>query len=181
MFEGVFLDRLKYATIVLLYKRFDRNTISNYRPISILTSFNKVFEKVMYSRLIKHLNKNNILNDHQVGFQENLGTDNAIFRLISEILNSPNQKKKLVGGIFCDLEKVFDCVCHKVLLDKLKYYGINDKQYNLYKSYLQDRFQRTIILNALDNKKVFSNWVRVNNGVPQGSVLGATIVYNIYK
>jgi hypothetical protein len=55
------------------------------------------------------------------------------------------------------MENAFDCVSHKVLLDKLKYCGINDKQYNLYKSYLQDRFQRTLILNALDNKKVFSN------------------------
>jgi hypothetical protein len=76
--------------------------------ISILTSFNKVFEKVMYSRLIKHLNKNDILSDLQFGFRANLGTENAIFRLISGILNSLNHKK-LVGGIFWDLEKAFDC------------------------------------------------------------------------
>jgi hypothetical protein len=123
----------------------------------------------MYSRLIKRLNKNNILSNHQFGFRANLGTDNAIFRLIFEILNSLNHKT-LVSGIYCDLEKAFDRVSnevqggsnmtrtncdlftnkssrsylnHLVLLDKLKYYGINDKQYNIYKSYLQDRFQRT--------------------------------------
>jgi Notch-like protein len=56
LFEGIFSDRLKYATIVPVYKRGDRNTISNYRPISILTTFNKIFEKIMYSRMIKHLN-----------------------------------------------------------------------------------------------------------------------------
>jgi hypothetical protein len=72
----------------------------------------------MYSWLIKHLNKNNILSNHQFGFRANLGTDNAIFRLISEILNSLNHKT-LVSGIFCDLEKAFDCVSHEVLLDKL--------------------------------------------------------------
>jgi hypothetical protein len=118
----------------------------------------------MYSRLIKHLNEYNILSNHQFGFRANLGTDDAIFGLISGILNSLNHKK-IGWRHFCDLKKAFDCVNHEVLLDKLKYYGINDKQYNLYKSYLQDRFQRTSLVNILDNKKVFSNWVKVKNGV----------------
>jgi hypothetical protein len=96
----------------------------------------------MYCRLLKHLSDNNILSNHQFGFRVNQGTDNAIFKLISGILNSLN-KKILVGGIFCDLEKAFDCVSHEILLNKLRYYGIKDRQYNLYKSYLQDRFQRT--------------------------------------
>jgi hypothetical protein len=69
-------------------------------------------------------------------------TKTAIFKLISGILNSLNQKM-LVGGIFCELEKAFDCVSHEILLNKLRYYGIKDRQYNLYKSYLQDTFQIT--------------------------------------
>jgi hypothetical protein len=73
--------------------------------------------------------------------------DNAIFSLIPGILNALNQIT-LVSGIFCDLEKAFDCVSHKILLDKLKFYGIRDKQYNLYKSYLQNIFQRMEILNG---------------------------------
>jgi hypothetical protein len=60
-----------------------------------------------------------------------MGTDSAIFSLISGILNALNQKT-LASGIFCDLEKAFDCISHKILLEKLKYYGVNDKQYNLY-------------------------------------------------
>jgi hypothetical protein len=72
------------------------------------------------------INKNNILSNHQFGFRANLGTDNAIFSLISGTLNSFNHKA-LVSGIFCDLEKAFDCVSHEVLLDKLKYYGIKYK------------------------------------------------------
>jgi hypothetical protein len=88
---------------------------------------------------------------HQFGFRANLGTENAIFRLISEILHSLNQKT-IVSGIFCDLEKAFDCVSREVLLNKLKFYGIIDIQYNLYRSYLQDRFQRTAIKNGLNNK-----------------------------
>jgi hypothetical protein len=69
------------------------------------------------------------------------------------------------------LEKAFDCVSHEVLLNKLKYYGIIDIQNNLYRPYLQDRFQRTAIMNGLDNNKISSEWA-ISNGVPQGSVLG---------
>jgi hypothetical protein len=78
----------------------------------------------------------------------------------------------LVGGMFCDLEKAFDCVSHEVLLNKLRYYGIKYKQYNLYKSYLQDRFQSTTICSGLNNRKVYSGWAKVTNGVPQGLILG---------
>jgi hypothetical protein len=66
----------------------------------------------MHSRLLKHLNKNNILSKHQFGFRANMATDSAIFSLISGILNALNQKT-LASGIFCDLEKTFDCVSHK--------------------------------------------------------------------
>jgi hypothetical protein len=165
LFEGVFPDRLKYAIIVPAYKKGDKNNLSNYRPIPILTTFIKIFQKVMHSRLLEHLNKNNILSKHQFGFRANMGTDSAIFSLISGILNALNQKT-LVSGIFCDLEKAFDCVSHKILLEKLKYYGVNDKQYNLHKSYLQNRFQRVEILNEQNKNKVFSDWAKVINGVP---------------
>jgi hypothetical protein len=79
-----------------------------------------------------------------------MGTDNAIFQLISEILNALNHKT-LISGIFWDLEKAFDCVSHKVLLDKLMHYGIVDKHLKLYKSYLLNRYQRTLIRNKHGN------------------------------
>jgi Notch-like protein len=155
--DGVFPDRLKYATFIPVFKKGDRKDQCNYRPISILTSFNKIFEKVMYSRLVQHLNDHNILSKYQYCFRAKLGTDNAIFNLITEILHSLNHKS-MIGGIFCDLEKAFDCVSHEVLLNKLKFYGIIHIQNNLYRSYLQDRFQRTAIMNGLDNNKVSSEW-----------------------
>lgn len=91
----VFFQRLKYATIVPIYKKGDKNLESNYRPISILTSISKKFEKVMHSRLLKHLNDNSILSKHQFGFRENQGTENAIYRLISGILDSLNKKMQV--------------------------------------------------------------------------------------
>jgi hypothetical protein len=130
-------------TIVPIHKKGDKNLVSNYRSISILISLNKIFEKVKYNILLKHLNEESILSKHQFEFRENQGTDNAIYSRNSGILDSLNIKMQ-VSGIFCDLEKAFDCVSHEILLTKLRYYGIKDKQYNLYKSYLLNRKQRTV-------------------------------------
>jgi hypothetical protein len=94
-----------------------------YRPISLLTSILKVFETVIDTRTITHLNKYNIWSTEQYGFRKGLRTDNAIYKLTTGILNSMNNKH-LVRGIFCDLEKAFDCVDNVVLLSKLKFYGI---------------------------------------------------------
>jgi hypothetical protein len=74
----------------------------------------------------------------------------------------------LVGGIFCDLKKAFDCVSYGILLSKLEFYWIVGKASALVKSYLKDRYQRFVI----NNLHIHSGWGKVNNGVPQGSVLG---------
>jgi hypothetical protein len=81
LFTGVFPDRLKYANIRPLFKKGTKNDINNYRPISILTSFSKIFEKVLQTRLLKHLTDHNILVKKQYGFRKNLNTDNAIYHL----------------------------------------------------------------------------------------------------
>jgi acyl-CoA thioesterase len=76
-----------------------------------------------------------------------------------------------ISGIFCELEKAFYCISHEVLLNKWKCYGIKDKQYNLYKSYLLNRKQRTTIHKGSNNSEVYSVWAKATNGVPQGSML----------
>jgi hypothetical protein len=89
-----------------LFKKGNRENVANYRPISLLTSFSKVFEKVICRRILTHVNNNNILVNKQFGFQSKLSTEKATYNLINEILEALNNKTE-VGGIFFDLEKAF--------------------------------------------------------------------------
>ena len=143
--------------------------MSNYRPISLLTSFSKVFEKVIYSRLHYHIKSSNILAKEQYGFR-NSSTETALYNLINNILKVLNSKM-WVGDIFCDLTKAFDYVNHNILLSKLEFYSITGRANYLIKSYLNDRYQRVLIRNKY-SKNCFLEWEKVKQGVPQGSILG---------
>jgi hypothetical protein len=120
LFSGIFSTRLKVSEIKPLFKKGDRTNISNYRPISLLTSFTKIFEKVIYSRLYHHINQNNILVNEQYGFRSGSSTEKASFKLKNDVLVALNNKLT-VGGIFCSLVKSFDCVNH-ILLSELEFY-----------------------------------------------------------
>ena len=121
---GIFPERLKFSEVRPLFKNGDITEFSNYRPISLLTSFSKIIEKIIYKRLYSYLNDNNILVDDQYGFREKLSTKMAIYTLLNNVLSSLG-RKNLVGGLFCDLQKGSDCVNHKILLAKMKFYGIS--------------------------------------------------------
>ena len=120
---GIFPNYLKYAIVKPLFKKGNKNKISNYRPISILIYFPKILDKVTYNHLQEHLNKQGILAEEQFGFRADSTTNKTIYKLINETLNS----KLIVGGIFFDLEKAFDCLKHGILLSKLQFYGVNGK------------------------------------------------------
>jgi hypothetical protein len=166
---GTFPSRLKFSEVRPIYKKGDKNDVSNYRPISLLTSFSKIFEKVVYNRLYKHIECNHILAAEQFGFRHKSSTDMATYYLTDNILTALNNKS-FVGSIFCDLQKAFDSVNYDVLLAKIEFYGILGKTYKLIESYLKNRYQRVLI--DLDSKKYYSEWKLVTDGVPQGSILG---------
>jgi hypothetical protein len=157
----------------VIHKRGDKNNVTNYRPISLLTSFSNIFEKIICKRLITHFTCNNIFTNSWFGFRKKSSTDKAAYKLINDILIALNYKR-IVGGIFFDLEKTFDCVNHDILLAKLEYYGVRSVMHTLIKHYLEDRYQRVNFNNKL------SKLDKINMGVPQGSVLGTLFFLNLY-
>ena len=112
---GAFPNRLKYSQVKPLFKTGKKNNISNYRLISLLTSFSKIFEKVIYKRLSHHINNNQILASAQFGFRHKSSTDLASYTLTQEILTALNNKIK-VGGIFAT------CVRPLTALTTISYY-----------------------------------------------------------
>jgi hypothetical protein len=161
-----------FSIIKPIFKKGNKMNPTNYRPISLLTSFSKVFEKVLFNRLAAHRNTNKLLVRNYFGFRKDIATEDAIFKLINETLNALNNKKKMAGSIFCDLEKAFDSVNHDLLLSKLLYYGINGKAKLLLESYLKNRYQRVQITNSYNNSNTDSKWTKIKYGIPQGSILG---------
>jgi len=100
--QGIYPEILKFSLIKPIYKSGHKSSPSNYRPISLLPVFSKIFEKVIYSRLTDHLHNNIILNEHQYRFRSEKSTENASYVLLKEKLTALNNKQ-MVGGIFCDL------------------------------------------------------------------------------
>jgi len=126
---------MKFSIVKRIYRKANKINPTNYRPISLLTSFSKVFEKALYITLTEHFNTNKLLVGNQFGFRKGTATDDAIFKLTNKILNASNNKT-LAGSIFCDLEKAFDSVNRDILLSKLSYRGISGKAKLLLESYL---------------------------------------------
>ena len=171
---GIFPDHLKMAVVRPLYKKGDKFEISNYRPISLIPTFAKIFEKAMYSRLSQHLQTNNILAPEQYTFMKDKSTENAAFRLTDSVLKSLNQKL-CVGGMFCKLSKASDCVNHKILLTKLHFCGIQGITIDWFRSYLTNRKQKVEIKSPNSAHNLVSEWGILKHGVPQVSILQALL------
>ena len=163
--EGHFPDALKKAKIVPLHKGDSVLSVANYRPISLLPIFSKIFERLIYNQFIDYIEENNILDELQFGFQKNKSTEHAISSIISSI-SGASAKKQSSYCIFLDFAKAFDTVNHKILLEKLKYYGVQDQTLALFDSYLSNRTQ------AVEVNGVLSELGTIKHGVPQGSILG---------
>ena len=153
------------SKIIPVYKADDETDACNYRPISLLSNFNRIFEKIIYNRMKAFIEKHQLLSLSQCGFRQAHSTEHAILDMV-ETIRSNMDRRRFSCGVFIDLKKAFDTVSHKILLDKLNYYSFRGIVNQWFSSYLTNRTQTTQINSYISNKEV------VDCGVPQGSVLG---------
>lgn len=162
---GIYPEELKIAKVVPVYKKGSHEDLNNYRPISLLSTFSKITEKVIKSRMISFINSTFQFDSNQYGFQERSNTLGATTDLLDYITNEID-KNRYVLTVFIDLQKAFDTVNIELLIKKLNNLGFRGKCSDLLKSYSSGRKQFTF---------VNSNTSSLNDisvGVAQGSVLG---------
>ena len=165
LLTGIFPDCLKLAKVKPIFKKDDKNSFTNYRPISLLPSISKIFEKVIYDQLYAYFQNNNLFSPNQYGFRSNHSTELTCLEIVDRIIQHLDDKKTPIN-IYLDLSKAFDTINHPILINKLNFYEINGKALDVFKSYLRNRAQFV----EFDNCK--SDILDISTGVPQGSVLG---------
>ena len=172
LYTGIFPDALKVSKVIPLYKKDDKQLFSNYRPISLLPSISKIFEKVILIQLTEYLNNNNILHKNQYGFRKHHSTELASLHLVDKIYYKMDANEIPVN-VDIDLSKAFDSLDHNILLSKLKFYGVTGVSLDLMSSYLSNRRQCTQFNTTV------SDFLDIKQGVPQGSILGP-LLFSIY-
>ena len=169
---SIFPNKLKIAKIMPLLKKPNIYQLNNFRPISLLPCVSKLIEKCVFNQLYSYFESNNLLYKSQYGFRKSHSTESACLELVHK-LTEQLENNETPFCIFIDLSKAFDTLNHDILLNKLKYYGLDTISLTWFRSYLSERKQYV----EIDGKS--SDTRTINTGVPQGSTLGP-LLFIIY-
>ena len=172
LLTGVFPSSFKLAKVIPVHKKDNTMIVSNYRPISILPSFSKILERIVYNRLYEFFDQHKSLNPEQYGFRRSYSTDLALLKFYDRVSSALAAREHVVG-VFMDLSKAFDTLDHTILLSKLAHYGVLGIALQWFSSYLTMRRQFT------HYNLVNSDVLYLKCGVPQGSILGP-LLFLIY-
>ena len=165
---------MEKANIIPIRKKASRQNKRNYRPISLLPMFGKLFEKIIFDVIYCHLCENDLLTPNQSGFRPGDSTISQLLRITHKIYSAfEDTPSRETWAVFLDLSKSFERVWHEGLLYKLECNGISGGLLNLIRNFLANRKQRVI----LNDKS--SEWVKITAGIPQGSVMGP-LLFLIY-
>ena len=170
--QGVFPASLKIAKLIPIHKGGKKTEVENYRPISLLATFSKIYEKLMNKRFVSFFEENNTIYENQYGFRPGRSCEHALLNA-QQVLSNVLNKKQIGLLLLIDFSKAFDMVEHDILLAKLSNYGIRGIALDWIKSYLSNREQYV----CFNGKK--STVANIKYGVPQGSILGP-LLFIIY-